>query len=653
MNKLSVIGLESDKDQLLKDLMDLGAVELRDQSDKLLEEEWAAITCKDGDEDRVAEWESRLSEVQTALDAIEKYDTSKKPLFRTRKSISPAEYAEALGDGKRIREEVSRVLKLHEEWNDCKTKENSIRSDQAMLKPWMSYELPLEYEGSRCVKVLTGVIPAVADTKALKQQLTEISEASEMYLLGGDEEQLYLSVFCMRAEEEAVLDVLKGSGFMPAAFKGMQGTVSENLERLAALLTQVRSEEESLEKQLAESAALKEDLQYYYDSLVMERDRAEASSNFLKTGKAFILSGWMVAKQQKKIEEIVEKNHCICEITVPDKEEETPILLDNNSLATPFEAITSMYALPRSYEVDPTPVFAIFYFVFFGMMFADIGYGALLAIACFAVLKAFPLEGTAYRLIKTLGFCGVSTFIWGVLFGGLFGNIIPVFTETFLGHRVEIPPLWMDPLSDPMKLLAFSCILGAVHLFVGMGVKAYMDIRNGNIADAIQGVFAWYLLIIGAALLLFGGSLFNGAAAIGKWMALAGAVIIVGAPVIRGKGVGKLLGLWDLYGATSYLADILSYSRLLALGLASAVIAQVFNQLGSLFGGGILGLVLFILIALIGHVLNFAINALGAYVHTSRLQYVEFFGKFYEGGGDEFRPFAKNTKYVKIVKEEK
>ena len=179
--------------------------------------------------------------------------------------------------------------------------------------------------------------------------------------------------------------------------------------------------------------------------------------------------------------------------------------------------------------------------------------------------------------------------------------------------------------------------------------------RAIHVPEEVFDEASLYLLIVGAALFLFGSSLFTGAVTIGKYLAIAGAVIIVGFPVVRGKGVGKLLGLWDLYGATSYLADILSYSRLLALGLASAVIAQVFNKLGSLFGGlpVVLAAILFLLIAAIGHVLNFAINALGAYVHASRLQYVEFFGKFYEGGGDEFQPFAKNTKYMKIVKEEK
>ena len=223
----------------------------------------------------------------------------------------------------------------------------------------------------------------------------------------------------------------------------------------------------------------------------------------------------------------------------------------------------------------------------------------------------------------------------------------------FFGHAITIKPLWFDPLADPMKMLIFSCVIGGVHLLIGMGVNAYLLLRDGKVLDAIESVFVWYAFLIGVVLLLFGGSLFDGAAGIGKWLAIIGAVGIVGIPVFRGKGVGKLLGLWNLYGCTGYLGDVLSYSRLLALGLASAVIAQVFNALGGMLGHGVVAVIGFIIIAVIGHVFNFAINALGTFVHASRLQYVEFFGKFYTGGGVPFKPFKKNTKYVNIVKEEK
>ena len=492
MDKLSIIGLESDKDKLLRDLMDQGTVELIDQSDRLQQEDWAAIVQKDGEEDRVSRVESQLSEVQTALDAIERYDTSKKPLFNTRKAVSQSAYDTKLSGREHIRSEVSRILDLHNQWNDLKSEENGIVSDQASLKPWATYELPLDQTGTRYVRTMCGILPIVANVQEMEQKIEAVSEATQVTILSSDMEQLYISVLCMRADEEAIVDVMKSYGFTMASFKDMKGTVKENAERLTRRLAEVQGEEKNLEQKLAEAVSTKEDLQYYYDSLILERDKAKASENFLKTGKAFQMEGWMVADARKDIEKVVEENGCICEITEPAKDEQTPILLKNNSLVTPFEAITSMYALPRSYEIDPTPFFAFFYFVFFGMMFADMGYGAVLAIACFAVLKCFDLEGTSYRLIKTMAFCGISTFLWGALFGGFLGDFVSVVSETFFGHRITITPLWFDPLSDPMKLLVFSCVLGTVHLFVGMGIKAYMQIRDGKLVDAIQEVFAWY-----------------------------------------------------------------------------------------------------------------------------------------------------------------
>lgn len=653
MKKLSVIGLETEKAGLLNRLMDLGAVELNDQSEKLLDSEWSSIVTKDGDEDQVSELDGRLAKVETALEAIARYDTAKKPLFRTRKPMSQKAYDEALGDGVAVSQEILEVLNLYDKWSESKSEENTIVSTQASLTPWLGYELPLDMAGTRSVRVMLGIVPAVADVEGMKKQVSAASPDTVVTVIGQDAEQQYLNVICLRAEEEAVLDVLKSYGFAFALFKELTGTAKENITRLNEKLAQVKNDQEELEQKIASFAGHKEEIQYYYDSLLMKRDEAKAAENLLKTKKAFYFDGWVPAGACDQVKKVLEDAGCSYEIVEPEKGEETPVLLDNKGLVVPFEAITSMYALPKSYEVDPTPIFAIFYFIFYGMMFADMGYGLILAGACFLLLKKFPLENTAYRLVKCLGFCGISTFIWGALFGGFLGDIVTVVASTFFGATVEITPLWFNPLSDPMKLLIFSCVLGTVHLFIGMGVKAYMYLKDGKVAEAIIEVFAWYLFLIGLALLLFGGSLFDGAAGIGKWLAIAGAVIIVGGPLIRGKGVGKLLGLWDLYGTTSYLADILSYSRLLALGLASAVIAQVFNALGSLFGGGVVGAILFIIIAIFGHALNFALNALGSYVHASRLQYVEFFGKFYEGGGDQFQPFEKKTKYVKLVKEEK
>ena len=204
-----------------------------------------------------------------------------------------------------------------------------------------------------------------------------------------------------------------------------------------------------------------------------------------------------------------------------------------------------------------------------------------------------------------------------------------------------------------MKLLIFSLILGGIHIFVGMGVQAYMYIRDGHALDAVLDIGLWYLLLIGLVLFGIGGNLNDTAVTIGKYMAIVGAVGILLTGGRKKKGLGKITGgLGSLYGITSYLSDVLSYSRLLALGLATGVVAQVINTLGALAGGGVVGSIVLILVFLFGTVFNLAINALGAFVHSCRLQYVEFFGKFYTGGGREFHPFGRKTKYIKILEEE-
>ncbi|MDD6212417.1 MAG: V-type ATP synthase subunit I [Clostridiales bacterium] len=642
MNKLSVIGLETEKAVLMEELQKLGIVEINEQTEKLQDPEWLSLIQRDGDEDRVSELDHSIAEAEAVLDTIAKYDSEKKPLFRMRKEVTEKDYQNVASGGSEIPNRIQNLYTNLEEWNDLKSEENAIQTSLAALKPWMQYSMPLELEETRSVRIYRGVTPVVADDTAMMSKLAEVSEATHAVKFCEDQEQKYFCIFCMKQEEEEVLDTLKSFGFTIMNFKGMEGTPEENAKRLQERLQEVQNRQKEMENRFRIPQEEKTQIQCYYDSLQVQRDRAKISENLLKTRTSFYFDGWVPAEQQKDVEKILEERGCWYDIQVPEKGEETPVLMKNNSAIYPVQAVTELYSLPKSYEVDPTPIFAAFYVVFFGMMFADIAYGLILAGLCIFALKKYKLEGMAYRLVKTLSYCGVSTAVWGLLFGGFFGDMI------------TIKPLWMNPLDNAMFILAFSCILGTVHLFVGMGVKAYMQIRDGKIFDAICDVFIWYVFIIGLALLLFGNSfLFQGAGTIGKYMAIIGGVWIVGCEFIRGKGVGKLLGLWNLYGTTSYLADILSYSRLLALGLASAVIAQVFNMLGRMLGTGVVGVIGFIIVAVIGHTVNFAINALGSFVHASRLQYVEFFGKFYEGGGEPFQPFERKTKYVKIVKEDK
>jgi V/A-type H+-transporting ATPase subunit I len=329
-------------------------------------------------------------------------------------------------------------------------------------------------------------------------------------------------------------------------------------------------------------------------------------------------------------------------------------LLQNSPLVTPFEAVTELYSLPSSSDIDPTPSMWFFFVFFFGMMFGDVGYGLILAVICGILVKKFKVEGMLGKMAKSLFWCGLSTMFWGVMFGSYFGDGITAAAKVMFNVDFVIKPLWTNPMEDPMIVIIVSFALGLIHLLVGLGVKGYMLITTGHPWEALFDVGFWYLFIIGPTLLLVGGSISPTLVTIGKYMSIIGAIGLVLTQGREKKGIISKFtsGLLSLYGITGYLSDVLSYSRLLALGLATGVVSSVLSIMGSMGGHTFFGIIMFILVFVLGHSLNFAINALGSFVHSARLQYVEFFGKFYEGGGEPFNPLTKNTKYIKIIKEE-
>jgi len=459
---------------------------------------------------------------------------------------------------------------------------------------------------------------------------------------------------CIKESTDDVLEVLRKNGFSPIVFEDIMGKAAENIAAFEKQIEEIKKETAENEEKLSLLADEKQVLEYYYDSLVIKREKSAVLSSIVKTEKSFYFDGWCPKESVSEVEKILEDKGCYYEFKAPEKDEETPVLLKQNKLVEPFEAITNLYSIPSSKELDPTPFLAPFYFIFFGLMLSDAGYGLILSVICFIVLKKFRLEGMMKKLVTMFMYCGISTMFWGIMFGGVFGDFVNVFCGTILGIDFTINPLWFNPVQEPMTLLIFSLILGAIHLFVGMGLKAYMLIKNGQTVDAICDIFLWYLLLIGLVLFAVGGSIAPALSTIGMWMSIIGAVGILVTGGRNKKGIGKITGgLGSLYGITSYLSDVLSYSRLLALGLATGVVAQVINTLGSLAGGGVKGAIVMIVVFTIGTVFNLAINVLGSFVHSSRLQYVEFFGKFFEGGGTAFNPFRRKTKYVDIIKEEK
>ncbi|MEG0354988.1 MAG: V-type ATPase 116kDa subunit family protein, partial [Lachnospiraceae bacterium] len=375
---------------------------------------------------------------------------------------------------------------------------------------------------------------------------------------------------------------------------------------------------------------------------------------------------YVPAQKVPQIEEkLTSRYDLVVDVEGLKEDEESPILLQNGTFSGSVEGVIESYGLPIQSEIDPSKIVSFFYVFFFGLMLSDAAYGIIVFIACLVVLKKFPRM--AEGMNKTLHmfmYCGLSTLVWGILFGGFFGDAVQVVSRVFFGHEIIVPALWFIPLNDPMKLLLYSMLFGTIHLFVGLGIKGYMCIRDKKYVDFVCDVVFWYALLIGLILILIPSDIFASIAGmkmafppaltmLSKVLAIGGAagILLMSGRSSKNPGLRIALGAYDLYNITGWLSDVLSYSRLLALGLATGVIASVINQMGSMVGNNIFGVIVFIIVFIAGHLFNMAINLLGAYVHTNRLQFVEFFGKFYEGGGRAFHPFTTNTKYVDIKEE--
>lgn len=395
----------------------------------------------------------------------------------------------------------------------------------------------------------------------------------------------------------------------------------------------------NLVSQMEQHAGALEELRAASDMITSEIKKCNAASLLGSTQSAFLLEGWVPAPRLSEFEKIVMET-CEGAATLtsrdPNEQEHVPVLLKNNAFAEAFEPVTAMYSLPSYFETDPTPVYAPFMLVFFGMMLSDAAYGVVMSSLSLWALKALSLDQKQRKFAKLFLWLGLSTAFFGVLYGSYFGDLF----------SAQITPVWLDPSSNPMSVLYVAIGMGVIHIYVGLGIKAWNLIRTGKIMDAVYDSGLWILTLSGIIILLLGLD------PLGKVTAILGAAGLVLTQGRDKKGIVPRLasGLFGLYGITGYLGDVLSYSRLLALGLATGLIGSAFNLMVRLIGFGPLTFVFAVLIFLGGHTFNLLINILGAYVHAVRLQYLEFFGKFYTGGGRAFTPFATESKYCQFVK---
>jgi len=634
MKKIQLAGLTAEQPELLKKLQRLGCVELRAVD---APEGYLVPLPPEGDGDRLASLRAMRKDAEDALKHLKKYAAGKTGLFQERELIPETEF---FAD---IREEaVSAAGSIIEAVRTIAEKQDAraaLLNQRDSLLMWKDVDVPLDMKETRSARFYLGSIDAGRDLEELRAAFDEAGLDVALEAAGQARGRQGIVAVCMKADREPIREVLRGFAYETSPTAGLYGTCEKNIARLEKEAELARRDEEEARAYLRDCGGDRRLLRLWVDRLTMEIEAAEAKEKLLVTERAFALTGWVDEPHVPALEALLSDFCCAWELSDPGPEDKIPIRLRSNRLTWPMNMVTEMYSLPEYHNVDPNPLIFPFYTVFFGMMFNDLGYGLVFILLSLIVQKKYRLQRGMKLMMQLMLECGVTTAVFGLLTGSFFGDAVTQIGLLF-GKDWALPYLF-SPMENPMLILIIALVLGVVQILFGMGVKAYILIRDGKPWDALMDVGSWWLLFAGVAVGALGGT----------WLvAVAGVLALVltqgrSKPTFAGKLVGGIASLYDI---TSYFSDVLSYSRIMALMLAGGIVANIVNILGGLFGN----IFIFIPIFVLGHVLNIGINVIGTYVHAARLQYLEFFGKFYADGGKAFRPLEVKTKYFDIVKEE-
>lgn len=611
----------------------------------------------------ISQLEKFTQTAKEAKETLSRYAPEKKSIvdsFKPPKEMALSRFFEMSEEADKTMNKCYEILKMQRSVDDAKAEQIRRRTSNEALEVWKDLDIPTRFTPTKYVTVLIGTFPDSQTDATLKAALAERipqTEAVETEVVYTSEMQSCAAVMCLKKDADTVNEALRSMGFVKPT-ELSDKTPGEIIRENSARINDLDEQISKTQTEIADMASEHENISFLIDYFTMRVDKYEQFKKVSLSDNVLYLSGYIPEKYAKKTVEQLENRFTVAiTLSEPDEDEDTPVLLENNAFASGVEGITEMYSLPGKNDIDPNAIMSFFYYLFFGMMFSDAGYGLLMVIAtAFILIKCKP-EGNKRKTVLMYFFCGISTMFWGIMFGSFFGDLINVIRTNYLGLPEMRLYVWLNPQGDDLMLTMLWCFLfGIVHLFVGLAVKGYLEWRQGDKLGAICDVLSVYLAVGGAAPICAGMiiDIPDIVKTVGKYCALVGVVLIVLTAGRASKGMfGKLgSGLYALYNTISgYLSDVLSYSRLLALGLVTGIIGSVVNLMGTLPENMAVKTVLFIIVFVVGHAINFGINIIGAYVHTNRLQYVEFFSRFYEGGGRAFNPLKVNSTTFKLKEE--
>ena len=641
MKRLHLLALEKDHDRMLHQLQHMGCVEISEPDTTQLPD--SLRRCDAALADCLAQQRS----LQAAIASLRRLDPKQKtgglltprPQITEKDYLDEADFAAELAAAAEINDLVTELNRLTAE-------ETQLRAQRTALLPWQTLDIPTEFSGTRRTDAVIGTLPPFVVWDELQGALNARIPEAALYQLSAGREQQCVLLLTHKAVTAQALELLRGYGFSSGQLKGRTGTVQQQLDDLARQLEETAQAKGRVQQQLSALGSRMPALQLCADRLATRQMREENRHRLLTDSCIVCFDGWIPAEKLPRLQAWLDTMDCACDVADPTEEEipDVPVVLKGNIFTRSMNCITEQYSLPAYDGVDPNPVMAPFFIFFFGMMMADMGYGTLMILGSLLFLKKKRPDNRSF--MEMIFWCGVTTFLFGAATGGFLGDFIPQLCKLINPSSTVTLPALFDPLNDTMAIMVGSLVLGVIQIFTGMTVSVVEQCKQGRFLDALFNEITWWIILAGGALAVLHIGSVSGVPVV---LCIGCLMLVYGAG--RGKkGFGKVTSLVGAVynGVTGFFSDILSYVRLMALMLSGAVLAQVFNMLGA-STGSVVG---FVVISLVGNTLNLALNLLGCYVHDMRLQFLEFFGRFYKDGGKAYRPLCVQSQNVEIIKED-
>ncbi len=654
LQKVHLIGMQEDKAKVLKALQDF---EMMQMTEIDLGEEntyWQKKTEKNHDLDLL------VANLSFAIKLLSPF-AKKRGVFEGPITVNEKK-AKAVAESFDHETLIKTCKELETKYMNAKTTIELLEQAESELTPWKKAKLSpkelLETNGY----IASYLILNDAALKELEAGLKEISPLNELTVVDSEKGTHYVTLIYNKGDLKEIKELFTKAKVKEVTLPEVQTTVSEALKNIKEQKKEASKVVKMMEAEFRKHAANYETLQIVHDYFKWQKDLNETADESLNSVATFAYSGWLPAEKLLEIENSLrDKTGNKIAIVPVETDEPSPVALKNHSLLQPIENVTTLYGLPIPNEYDPTAFISIFFIAFFGMAVTDAGYGLVMTIAMLLVLKYMKLSKQLRSFFRLLMYAGILTFIMGLLYGGWFGMTpeqAPGFLVTGEGESLKFIGQIFNPLKDPMTVLILSLVVGYVQVAFGVLIAFITEFKRGCKKVAFLDHMTWLVTLVSLAVVIMGqaGVIGSGIGTLGLYLFYAGLASLVltqgrDKPSIVGKAIS---GILSLYGLVGYFGDILSYSRLLALGLATAIIGLAVNVVAGLVGGlPFIGWLLVIVVLIGGHLFNLVVNSLGAFIHSARLQFVEFFSKFLVGGGRPFRPLRKESKYILLEEQEK